>query len=61
MTPLYLLTIVFPEFDPLTVSGMALYQMSQSVKIYLTNTDHKWNLIPLILSISGIDFSLYRV
>jgi hypothetical protein len=61
MTPLYLLTIVFPEFDPLTTSGMALYQMSQSVKIYLANTEHKWNLIPLILSISGNDFSLYGV
>jgi hypothetical protein len=24
MTPLYLLRIVFPKFDPLTVTGMAL-------------------------------------
>jgi hypothetical protein len=24
MTPLYLLKIVFPKFDPLTVTGMAL-------------------------------------
>jgi hypothetical protein len=24
MTPLYLLKIVFPQFDPLTVTGMAL-------------------------------------
>jgi hypothetical protein len=25
MTPLYLLKTVFPKFDPLTVTGMALY------------------------------------
>jgi hypothetical protein len=44
MTPLYLLIIVFPEFDPLTASVMALYlKMFQNVKIYLAYTEYKWN------------------
>jgi hypothetical protein len=46
MTTLYLLIIVFLEFDPLTASGMALYRkMSQNVKIYLAYTEYKWNRI----------------
>ena len=46
MTPLYLLIIVFPEFDSLTASGMALYrQLSQNVKIYLAYTEYKGNWI----------------
>jgi hypothetical protein len=60
MTPLYLLIIVFPEFDPLTASGMALYcKISQNVKIYLAYTESKRNGILRTPSISGIDFSLY--
>jgi hypothetical protein len=48
MFPLYLLIIVFPKFDPLTATGMSLYRkMSQKCQ----------NL--LILSLSGIKFSLY--
>jgi hypothetical protein len=44
MSPLYLLIIVFPKFDPLTATGMALSrEMSQSVKIYLAYTETKWN------------------
>ena len=44
MVPLYLLIKVFPEFDPLIVSGMALYRkISQNVKIYLAYTEYKRN------------------
>jgi hypothetical protein len=44
MTPLYLLIISFPEFDPLTASGMALYRkMFQNVKFLLADTEYKWN------------------
>ena len=50
----------FPEFDPLTASGVVLYRkLSQNVNIYLAYTEYKRNRIWLILSISGIDFSLY--
>jgi hypothetical protein len=50
MTHYYLLIIVFPKFDPLTATGLALYlKMPQNVKIYLA-----------ILRLSGIDFSLVR-
>jgi hypothetical protein len=46
MTPSSLLIIVFPEFDPLTASGMALYRKnSQNVKIYLDYTEYKRNQI----------------
>ncbi len=37
MTPLYFLKIVFPKFDPLTVTGMALQYvliLAQNVIIY---------------------------
>jgi hypothetical protein len=35
MTPLYLLKIVFPQFDPLTVRGMVyVLILGQNVKIY---------------------------
>jgi hypothetical protein len=44
MTPIYLLILVFPEFEPLTASGMALYRkMFQNVKIYLAYTEYKRN------------------
>jgi hypothetical protein len=44
MTPLYLLILFFPEFDPLTASGMALYRkMFQNVKSYLAYTEYKRN------------------
>ncbi len=44
MSPLYLLIIVFPKFDPLTVTGMALYRkMSQNV--YLAYTEYKRNQV----------------
>jgi hypothetical protein len=44
MTLLYLLIIVFPKFDPLTVTGMALYlKMSQNVKIYLAKSETQRN------------------
>jgi hypothetical protein len=46
MTPLYLLIIVFPEFDQLKESGMALFpKMSQNFKIYLAYTEFKRNQI----------------
>jgi hypothetical protein len=46
MAPLYLLIIVFPEFDPLTTPGTALYRkISQNVKIYLAYNDCKRNRI----------------
>ncbi len=60
MSPLYLLIIVFPKFDPLTATGMALYRkLPQNVKIYLAYTEYKRNQVYLILRLSGIDFSLY--
>ncbi len=46
MTPVYLLIIVFPKFDPLTLSGMALYcKKSPNVKIYLAYTEYKRNRV----------------
>jgi hypothetical protein len=58
MSPLYLLIIVFPTFDPLTatvIDGL----ISQNVKLYLAYTEYKRNQVSLILRLSGIDFSLY--
>ncbi len=46
MTPLYLLIVVFPKFDPITATGMAF--IYQNFKIYLA----------YILRLSGINFSL---
>ncbi len=44
MTPLYLLKIVFPEFDPLTATGMALcVNLGPNVKIYSALSEIKWN------------------
>ena len=44
MTPLYYLIIVFPEFDPLTASRIALNRkMSQNEKSYLAYTKYKRN------------------
>jgi hypothetical protein len=44
MTPLYLLIIVFPEFNPLKAAGKALFRkMSQNAKIYLPYTEYKRN------------------
>ncbi len=46
MSPLYLLIIVFPKFDPLTATGMTLYRkMSQNVKSYLAYTEYKRNQV----------------
>jgi hypothetical protein len=46
MSPLYLLIIVFPKFNPLTATGMALYRkMSQNVKIYLAYTEYQRNQV----------------
>jgi hypothetical protein len=46
MSPLYFLIIVFPEFDPLTASGMALNRkMFQNEQIYLAYTEYKRNRI----------------
>jgi hypothetical protein len=56
MFPLYLLIIVFPKFDPLTTTGMALYcKMSQNVTIYLAYTEYERNQVQLILRLNGID------
>jgi hypothetical protein len=41
MTPLYLLIVVFPKFDPLTATGMVF--ISQNFKIYLAYTETKRN------------------
>jgi hypothetical protein len=46
MSPLYLLIIVFPTFDPLTATVIALYsKMSQNVKLHLANTEYKRNQV----------------
>jgi hypothetical protein len=46
---------IFPNFDPLTATGMALYvKMLQNVKIYLAFTEAKRNRIPLSLRLRGI-------
>jgi hypothetical protein len=46
MSPLYLLIIVFPTFDPLTATVMALYRkMSQHVKLYFAYTENKLNQV----------------
>jgi hypothetical protein len=46
MSPLYLLIITFPKFDPLTATGMAVYsKMSQNVKIYLVDAEYKRNQV----------------
>jgi hypothetical protein len=48
MNPLYETILVFPKFDPLTASGMALcVDLGQMSKF-----------IPLSLRLSGIEFSL---
>ncbi len=52
MTPLYLLKIVFPKLDPLTVTGIALF-VDLGPKCQF-----KLNSIPLSLRLSGIEFSL---
>jgi hypothetical protein len=44
MTPLYLLKIVFPKFDPLTVTGMALCNVQQ---IYVFKVKQSKNYEPL--------------
>jgi hypothetical protein len=49
MTPLSLLKIVFPKFDPLTASGMA-FSVNLGAKMS--------KFIPLSLRFSGIEFSL---
>ncbi len=44
MSPSYLFIIVFPKFDLLTATEMALYRkMSQNVKIYLGYTEYNRN------------------
>jgi hypothetical protein len=49
----------FFKFYPLTATGMALYiKMLQNVKIYFAYTETKWNLLYLILRLSGIEFRL---
>ncbi len=46
MFALYLLIIVFPKFDQLTATGMALFRkMSQKVKICLAYTEYKRNQV----------------
>jgi hypothetical protein len=50
MTPLYLLKIVFPKFDPLSVTGMAL---CVDVDVAKMST-----FIQLSLRLSGIEFCL---
>jgi hypothetical protein len=46
MSPLYLLIIVFPKFDPLTAAGMALFRkISPNVKIDLAYTEYKLNQV----------------
>jgi hypothetical protein len=46
MFPLYLLIIVFPKFDPLTATGIALYRkIRKNIKIYLAYTEYKRNQV----------------
>jgi hypothetical protein len=50
MTPFYLLKIVFPKFDLLTVTGMALCaDLGPKCQIFIL----------LSLRLSGIEFSLF--
>ncbi len=49
MNPLYEPILVFPKFDPLTASGMALC---------VDLGPKRQNLFPLSLRLSGIEFSL---
>ncbi len=74
MTPLYFLKLVFPKFDPLTVTGMVLsvnlgpkyQQFCLNIKIQQKkNFDWAMNggdtIISLSLRLRGIEFSLVCV